>query len=29
LPFSSSGNLPNPGIEPGAPGLQAGSLPSD
>ena len=29
LPFSSLGNLPNPGIEPGSPALQADSLPSE
>ena len=29
LPFSSPGDLPNPGIEPGSPSLQADSLPSD
>ena len=28
LPFPSSGNLPNPGIEPRSPALQADSLPS-
>ena len=27
LPFSSPGDLPNPGIEPGSPTLQADSLP--
>ena len=27
LPFSSSGDLPNPGIKPGSPALQADSLP--
>ena len=27
LPFSSPGGLPNPGIEPGSPALQADSLP--
>ena len=26
LPFPSPGELPNPGIEPGSPALQAGSL---
>ena len=26
LPFSSPGDLPNPGIEPGSPALQADSL---
>jgi len=29
LPFSSSGNRPNPGIELGSPALQADSLPSE
>ena len=29
LPFSSPGDLPNPGIEPGSPTLQADSLPSE
>ena len=29
LPFSSSGDLPNPGIEPRFPALQADSLPSE
>ena len=29
LPFPSPGNLPNPGIEPGSPALQADSLPSE
>ena len=29
LPFSSPGGLPNPGIEPGSPALQADSLPSE
>ena len=28
-PFPSPGNLPNPGIEPGSPVLQADSLPSE
>ena len=28
LPFPSPGDLPKPGIEPGSPALQAGSLPS-
>ena len=28
LPFSSQGDLPDPGIEPGSPALQAESLPS-
>ena len=28
LPFPSLGNLPNPGIEPRSPALQADSLPS-
>ena len=27
LPFSSPGDLPNPGVEPGSPELQADSLP--
>ena len=27
LPFPSPGDFPNPGIEPGAPALQASSLP--
>ena len=27
LPFPSPGHLPNPGIEPGSPALQADSLP--
>ena len=27
LPFPSPGDLPHPGIEPGSPALQAGSLP--
>ena len=27
LPFSSPGDLPNPGIEPGSPAWQADSLP--
>ena len=27
LPFSSPGDLPNPGIEPGVPALPSGSLP--
>ena len=27
LPFPSPGDLPDPGIEPGSPTLQAGSLP--
>ena len=27
LPFPSPGDLPDPGIEPGSPALQAGSLP--
>jgi len=26
LPFSSPGDLPDPGIEPGSPSLQAGNL---
>ena len=29
LPFPSSGDLPNPGIEPGSPALQADSLPTE
>ena len=29
LPFPSPGDLPNPGIEPISPALQADSLPSD
>ena len=29
LPFPSPGNLPNPGIEPGSPALQADTLPSE
>ena len=29
LPFPSSGDLPNPGIEPGSPALQADTLPSE
>ena len=29
LPFPSPGYLPNPGIEPSSPALQAGSLPSE
>ena len=29
LPFPSPGDLPDPGIEPGSPALQAGSLPSE
>ena len=29
LPFSSPGDLPNPGIEPGSPTLQADALPSE
>ena len=29
LPFPSPGDLPDPGIEPGAPALQADSLPSE
>ena len=29
LPFPYSGDLPNPGIEPGFPALQADSLPSE
>ena len=29
LPFLSPGHLPNPGIEPGSPTLQADSVPSE
>ena len=29
LPFPSSGDLPDPGIEPGSPTLQADTLPSE
>ena len=29
LPFPSPGELPDPGIEPGSPALQAGALPSE
>ena len=29
LPFPSPGDLPNPGIEPGSPVLQADALPSE
>ena len=29
LPFPSPGDLPNPGIEPASPVLQADSLPSE
>ena len=29
LPFPSLGDLPNPGIEPGFPALQADALPSE
>ena len=29
LPFPSPGDLPNPGIEPGSPALQAGALSSE
>ena len=29
LPFPSPGGLPNPGIEPGSPALQADALPSE
>ena len=29
LPFPSPGDLPNPGIEPGFPALQADALPSE
>ena len=28
-PFSSPGDLPDPGIKPGSPALQAGSLPPE
>ena len=28
LPFPSPGDLPNPGVEPGSPALQADALPS-
>ena len=28
LPFSSPGDLPDPGVEPGSPALQVGSLPT-
>ena len=28
-PFPSAGDLPNPGVEPGSPALQAGSLLSE
>ena len=28
-PFPSPGDLPNPGIEPRSPALQAGSLPAE
>ena len=28
-PFPSPGDLPNPGIEPGSPALQADALPSE
>ena len=28
-PFSSSGDLPNPGVEPGSPALQADFLPAE
>ena len=29
LPFPSPGDLPEPGVEPGSPALQADSLPSE
>ena len=29
LPFPSPGNLPDPGIKPGSPALQVGSLPTE
>ena len=29
LPFPPAGDLPDPGIEPGSPALQADSLPSE
>ena len=29
LPFRSPGDLPNPGMEPGSPALQADALPSE
>ena len=29
LPFPSAGDLPNPGIKPGSPALQAESFPSE
>ena len=29
LPFPSPGDVPNPGIKPGSPALQAGTLPSE
>ena len=29
LPFTSPGDLPDPGIEPGSPALQADSLPTE
>ena len=29
LPFPSPGDLPDPGIEPGSPALQADTLPSE
>ena len=29
LPFPSPGDLPNPGMEPGSPALQADTLPSE
>ena len=29
MPFPSPGDLPNPGIEPGSPALQADAIPSE
>ena len=29
LPFPSPGDLPNPGVEPGSPALEADALPSE
>ena len=29
LPYPSQGDLPNPGVKPGSPALQADSLPSE
>ena len=29
LPFPSPGDLPNPGVKPGSPALQADSLPTE